>query len=120
MNTTQVQMMIEDIGLMPAIQKSFGKDAKIKLFFSDSILVTKIEKLNLSVRSYNCLKRAGIDNVDLLINAVNEKKLPQIRNLGEKSIAEIYVRLYEFGYENLSEEGKENFVKSLIEINKKV
>ena len=53
---------------------------------------TPIEELDLSLRSYNCLKRAGIGSVDQLLE-MNEDDLRKIRNLGNKSIAEISRKL---------------------------
>ena len=53
---------------------------------------TPIEELDLSLRSYNCLKRAGIGSVEQLLE-MTEDDLRQIRNLGNKSIAEISRKL---------------------------
>lgn len=48
-----------------------------------------IDKLNLSVRSYNCLRRAKIDTIQALLDVYNQGKLIEIRNLGIKSFDEI-------------------------------
>ncbi|MGM0370555.1 MAG: DNA-directed RNA polymerase subunit alpha C-terminal domain-containing protein, partial [Bacillota bacterium] len=50
--------------------------------------------LDLSVRSSNCLKRAGLDTVEELVNTT-EEELMQIRNLGKKSLQEIKAKLAE-------------------------
>ncbi len=60
----------------------------------NEILETTIEELDLSVRSSNCLKRAGIDTVEQLTNTT-ENELMQIRNLGKKSLQEIKAKLAE-------------------------
>ena len=60
----------------------------------NEILETTIEELDLSVRSSNCLKRAGIDTVEELTNTT-ENELMQIRNLGKKSLQEIKAKLAE-------------------------
>ena len=114
----EIYQAIECHGLMETIKKLFGAGTKIQLAFSDSACNTEIEKLNLSIRSYNCLKRAGLNTVDKVIDAMQENKLWSIRNLGKGSRAEIHVRIYEFGYYNLNERDKKNFVKSLLELNK--
>ncbi len=57
---------------------------------------TPIEELNLSVRSYNCLKKNGIDTVEQLINR-SEKDLLKIRNFGHKSMEEIKEKLEKMG-----------------------
>ena len=55
-----------------------------------------IEELNLSVRSYNCLKRAGIDTVEDMITRT-EKDMIRVRNLGKTGIDEIKSKLLEMG-----------------------
>ena len=55
---------------------------------------TKIEELDLSVRSYNCLKRAGINTVGDLIQK-NEEEMMRVRNLGRKSLKEVVQKLHE-------------------------
>jgi DNA-directed RNA polymerase subunit alpha len=55
-----------------------------------------IEELNLSVRSYNCLKREGINTVGELVEKT-EAELVDIRNFGQKSIEEVKAKLEELG-----------------------
>ena len=54
--------------------------------------------LNLSVRSYNCLKRAGINTVEELTNRTSEDMM-KVRNLGRKSLEEVLAKLKELGLE---------------------
>lgn len=61
-----------------------------------SELATPIEELDLTVRSYNCLKREGINNVSELI-ALSEDQLMNIRNFGSKSVDEVRDKLAELG-----------------------
>ena len=65
-------------------------------------LATTIEELNLSVRSYNCLKREGINTVGDVVQR-SEQELMDIRNFGQKSIDEVKAKLEELGL-NLREE----------------
>ncbi len=58
----------------------------------DKILEMTIEELDLSVRSYNCLKRAGINTVDDLISKTEEEMM-KVRNLGRKSLEEVVTKL---------------------------
>lgn len=109
---------IENYGLIATIKKYFGIGAKIQLPFSESACKTSITELDLSVRSTNCLMRAGIQTVEQLIDAIQEDTLLRIRNLGNKSRTEIRVRIYEFGYEQLSEKCRNQFIESLIALNK--
>lgn len=62
----------------------------------DKILEMTIEELDLSVRSYNCLKRAGINTVEELIQR-NEEDMMKVRNLGKKSLEEVVNKLSELG-----------------------
>jgi DNA-directed RNA polymerase subunit alpha len=55
-----------------------------------------IEELDLSVRSYNCLKRAGINTVQELANKTEEDMM-KVRNLGRKSLEEVKNKLEELG-----------------------
>ncbi len=64
----------------------------------DKILETTIEELELSVRSSNCLKRAGINTVEELLNKTEEDLL-KVRNLGKKSLEEILGKLNDLGLE---------------------
>ncbi|MFJ6114418.1 DNA-directed RNA polymerase subunit alpha [Agrococcus sediminis] len=59
-------------------------------------LATPIEELDLSVRSYNCLKREGINTVSELV-ALSETQLMNIRNFGQKSVDEVKDKLVELG-----------------------
>jgi DNA-directed RNA polymerase subunit alpha len=60
----------------------------------DKILEMTIEELDLSVRSYNCLKRAGINSVEELIQKTEEDMI-KVRNLGRKSLEEVEQKLHE-------------------------
>jgi DNA-directed RNA polymerase subunit alpha len=59
-------------------------------------LVMMIEDLDLSVRSYNCLKRAGIQTVEELTQR-SEDEMMRVRNLGKKSLKEVKDKLFELG-----------------------
>lgn len=58
----------------------------------DKVLEMTIEELDLSVRSYNCLKRAGVNTVEQLINKTEEDMM-KVRNLGKKSLEEVKKKL---------------------------
>jgi DNA-directed RNA polymerase subunit alpha len=62
----------------------------------DDVLGMPIEELDLSVRSFNCLKRAGIDTVGDLINRTEEDMI-KVRNLGRKSLEEVIQKLHSLG-----------------------
>ena len=62
----------------------------------DRVLERTIEELDLSVRSYNCLKRAGINTVYDLTEK-SEPEMMKVRNLGRKSLEEVKVKLADLG-----------------------
>ena len=70
------------------VEKEEGKKEKV--------LEMSIEELDLSVRSYNCLKRAGINTVEDLANKT-EDEMMKVRNLGRKSLEEVLNKMAELG-----------------------
>ncbi|MGE7880331.1 DNA-directed RNA polymerase subunit alpha C-terminal domain-containing protein, partial [Peribacillus muralis] len=77
------------------------KNVKSWVFFieedqKEKVLEMTIEELDLSVRSYNCLKRAGINTVQELAHKTEEDMM-KVRNLGRKSLEEVKAKLEELG-----------------------
>ena len=64
---------------------------------SEKVLQMTIEELDLSVRSFNCLKRAGVNTVEDLISKTEEDMM-KVRNLGRKSLEEVIAKLATLGY----------------------
>ena len=70
----------------------------------EKVLEMSIDELELSVRSYNCLKRAGINTVEELTNRTSDDMM-KVRNLGRKSLEEVLAKLKELGLQlNSTEE----------------
>ena len=69
----------------------------------EKVLEMTIEELDMSVRSFNCLKRAGIDTVEDLIGRTEEDMI-KVRNLGKKSLEEVIQKLHSLGLELRKEE----------------
>ena len=69
----------------------------------EKVLEMSIEELELSVRSFNCLKRAGIATVEDLINK-SEADMMKVRNLGKKSFDEVTAKLHSLGLDFAHEE----------------
>ena len=72
-----------------------------------------IDELELSVRSYNCLKRAGINTVEELCNRTSEDMM-KVRNLGRKSLEEVLAKLKELGLELNPERGIRNITARIV------
>lgn len=71
-----------------SVEKDSGKKEKV--------LEMNIEELDLSVRSYNCLKRAGVNTVEDLV-CKSEDEMMKVRNLGKKSLEEVLQKLESMG-----------------------
>ena len=93
------KIMSEYLGLFIDLTDHVG-DVEIMVVKPDDtkekILEITIEELDLSVRSYNCLKRAGINTVEELIRK-DEEEMMKVRNLGRKSLEEVQQKLAAFG-----------------------
>jgi len=93
------KILCEYLGQFVSLTNHVG-DVEIMVVKDDGkkekVLETTIEELDLSVRSYNCLKRAGINTVEELIKR-NEEQMMQVRNLGRKSLEEVQQKLAALG-----------------------
>ena len=69
----------------------------------EKVLEMTIEELDLSVRSFNCLKRAGINTVQDLISK-SEEEMMKVRNLGKKSLEEVIAKLRSLGFDLTSDD----------------
>ena len=69
----------------------------------EKVLEMTIEELDMSVRSFNCLKRAGIDTVEDLTN-LTEEDMIKVRNFGKKSLEEVIQKLHSLGLDLRREE----------------
>lgn len=78
------------------IAKTMSIMSQKELSKKDKLLETPIEELDLSVRSYNCLKRAGIHTVADIVNKT-EQEMIKVRNLGKKSLEEVINKIHELG-----------------------
>ena len=91
-----------------------------KVYFSKVEMANDIDVLDLSPRSYNCLKRAGVHTVGDLINnfdtkpgATSRKQLRGLKNLGQKSADEILMNLFYYHFLTLPEKDRASYMKQL-------
>ena len=109
---------IDTHGLMNTICAVFGKGCQIELGYTQKLCDTEVKDLEgLSVRSYNALMRAGCKTVGEAITAINESALLKVRNLGVKSVTEIRRLILEYGYSQLSDRRKKEFIHNLVGLN---
>ena len=93
------RILMEHLGLftdLTEVAKSAEVMKETETASDDRMLDRTIEELDLSVRSYNCLKRAGINTVFDLTEKT-EPEMMKVRNLGRKSLEEVKVKLAELG-----------------------
>ena len=94
------RIMTEHLNLFVTLSQE-AMDAEIMVEKDDKgkekALEMTIEELDVSVRSFNCLKRAGINTVEDLINK-SEDEMMKVRNLGRKSLEEVMAKLDSLGF----------------------
>ena len=115
----ELYVSIKNQGLMKTLRAMFGRGCQIELGYTKKLCDTELKDLDLSVRSYNALMRAGCRTVGETITAINEDKLFAVRNLGVKSISEIRASILEYGYSQLSDRRKKEFLHDLVKMNRK-
>ena len=95
------KILIEHFQLFLGLSESVSDAQSFMAEKSDNakekVLDLTIDELDLSVRSFNCLKRAGINTVEDLINK-SEEDMMKVRNLGRKSLEEVIAKLDSFGF----------------------
>ena len=93
------KVLSEHLGLFIELSEN-AKTAEVMVEKEDDekekVLEMSIDELELSVRSYNCLKRAGINTVEELTNKTSDDMM-KVRNLGRKSLEEVLTKLKELG-----------------------
>ena len=93
------KVLSEHLSLFIDLSES-AKTAEVMIEKEDNekekVLEMNIDELELSVRSYNCLKRAGINTVEELCNRTSDDMM-KVRNLGRKSLEEVLAKLKELG-----------------------
>ena len=95
------KVLIEHLELFLNLAEGISESESIMAVPTDSekekVLNVTIDELDLSVRSFNCLKRAGINTVEDLIGK-SEEDMMKVRNLGRKSLEEVIAKLDSFGF----------------------
>ena len=101
-----------------ALKKKTGGKFYFPMYMTQSMRNRSIDDLELSVRSYNCLKRAGYNSVGELADAISSgMPLKKIRNLGSTSAMEIMSSLFMFQYNSLPPERKYGYLMDVIKEN---
>jgi len=100
------------------VRRRAGVKFHFPLYLTEQMRTADIEVLELGVRSYNCLKRAGYHTVGDLVERVHgSEDLRGIRNCGKKSVDEIMENLFCYQYNILDSSRKGEYLKKVIEMN---
>ena len=103
---------------MEEIVKERGDHFRYPVYMSEAFMKTPVEDMELSVRAYHCLQRAGYKTIgDMLSKIEGKEDLLKIRNMGKLSANEVMIGLCCFQFSMLNEGRKEKFVKRVLELN---
>ena len=121
MNKYLEGISVEDIFMILAAKK---KTFHYQVFFTKEQMSQEIEVLDLSVRAYHCLKRAGYNTLGSLVNGIytkdgetSKKQLKKIRNLGQNSADEIMIKLMNYQFLILPDYKRKAYMNKILELN---
>lgn len=101
------------------IKKRRGGKIKFPVYYKEAFIGADLGELELSVRAYNGLRRAGFQKVGDLVEGISGiDDLARIRNLGQKSIEEIMMKLFIFHYSTVKPEKQIAYMDRVAELNK--
>lgn len=116
----EVKKLIEKNGFYETIKSFFGESAKFAVdrSFLEANASLQLDDLDLSVRTYNCMKRSRINTVEDLFRPAPRGILGDVnRCLSRRSIDEFLGKLAELRFQHLDETGKNDFIEETIELN---
>lgn len=121
MNKYLEGIAIEDIFLILSAKK---KTFHYPVFFTKEQMSQEIEVLDLSVRAYHCLKRAGYSTLGSLVNGIytkdgetSKRQLKKIQNLGQNSADEIMIKLMNYQFMVLPDYNKKDYMNKILDLN---
>lgn len=113
----KLEEKIDDADFLEWIREREGKFRYV-VYQGMSAMDEDIDNLELSVRSYNCLKRAGYVTVNDVVNAIERREdLMRVRNLGRRSADEVMLKIFLYNYENLKPEKRKAYIAKIKEMN---
>lgn len=113
-----IREILEGTGLININETPKGRGFRFPIYLSSRMEEEDIESLELSVRSKNCLKRAGLNTIGDLCKKVHSSgDLRVIRNCGNTSVAEIMDKLFLYNYQQLKPEQRGNYIAKVVEMN---
>ena len=122
MSLIQSQTAIEIMNRIEGVRLHEKKGGKFKYFMymTSAMRNTSIEVLELSMRSYNVLMRAGLITIGQVVDSIaSGSELRSIRNCGVKSVTEIQEQLFIYQYFSLPQEKREDYLLEVVLMNQK-
>lgn len=114
----EISRLVPDIDLMSIKRKRGGK-LRFPIYINDALNRADLEVLDLSMRSSNCLHRAGYRTVGELVEGIETSEdLKRIRNCGAKSVDEIMDKLFCYQYSLIEQSKRLKYINRVIELNK--
>ncbi len=100
------------------LREKHGGMFRYPLHLTQRLRETSIDSLELGVRAYHSLKRAGIENIGALAESIADgKSLKNIRNCGAKSVREIMEKLFLYQYHSLKPERRDDYLAEVVVMN---
>ena len=113
----EMEMLVPTADFMEIKKQRNGK-LRFPIYINEKIKTTELELLELSVRSSNCLRRAGFKTVGELVEVIEgSEDLRKIRNCGSKSVDEIMEQLFCYQYCQLDTPQKIKYINKLMDLN---
>ncbi len=101
-----------------SIKENKDKKLLFRMYMTRYMKEIPIDSLELSQRSYHCLRRAGYDTIGQLTDALSSGvSLKSVRNCGKKSIREIQEKLFLFQYHSLQDGERTDYIKEVLALN---
>ena len=114
----EINRLVPDIDLM-SIKRRRGGKLRFPIYINDVLRHTDLEMLDLSMRSKNCLHRAGYQTIGELVEGIESSEdLKRIRNCGAKSVDEIMDKLFCYQYSLIEQSKRLKYINRVIELNK--
>ena len=111
---TEVMNSLEGVEL----KERQGRSFRFRMYMTNEMMNSPLDVLDLGVRAYHCLMRAGYKTVGQVADAVASKEgIGSIRNCGKKSVREIKEHLFLFNYNNLDVSRRDSYLKEVVLMN---
>ena len=111
---TEVMNSLEGVEL----KERQGRSFRFRMYMTNEMMNSPLDVLDLGVRAYHCLMRAGYKTVGQVADAVASKEgIGGIRNCGKKSVREIKEQLFLFNYNNLDVSRRDSYLKEVVLMN---